>query len=537
MKYEIRNASGQLVAVHVREDLADEKIFRWERPDGQGGLDGTPCASLPLYGSHLVSDWNAAAPIIIVEGEKAADALLSRNFKALATVTGAGAKDAPCRDSIEVLRNREIILWPDNDDIGRAHMAKLTTAIDGVASSVRRLEWGQQKGDDAFDFFARGGTEEQLDRMLAEAPNAVSIPGDWIRPGDGLASRRAPTARVKTGIPTLDEATGGGIPTGCPVVITGAPDSGKTGFGQCVADRAERDGFVVIHMTNDNGREGPEVRWGQIMGFDRTKLEEGDPVELALFRAAFANRDIYLPDPDLVDADLRPVNTLKDVIDRGFALWPDRHVLLLPDSIQAIRPDDGDYSGRPRERIAETLRQVRRATNAGWIVLGPSRTNRASRRHKDDAENTDPMTAALESGEIEHVFDLLLHLDGDADSEKGVRVRITKNKPGAGAKPELRMRWNKARAAFSELDRVEVADFEAREARRKESILREAVLTVVRQDPGLATSRVCKKVKGRDSEIVDTLEKLKAERLVRSESVGNGSFWYLVSTLPDEAVS
>lgn len=55
-------------------------------------------------------------PIIIAEGEKAAAALLDAGFTAVGTVTGASS--TLDTEALEVLRDREVILWPDADDAG-----------------------------------------------------------------------------------------------------------------------------------------------------------------------------------------------------------------------------------------------------------------------------------------------------------------------------------------------------------------------------------------------------------------------------------
>lgn len=166
--YEIRNTEGELVALHKRTDFdGGGKTFSWARPDGSVGLGGQPLADVPLYGSENIAGWNAEEPVLITEGEKSADAVTARGYRSLATVTGASG--APAANVLQVLRGRHTVLWPDHDDPGRAHMAKVRDRLTEIAASVRVLKWGEQKGDDAADFFARGGTEEQLDRLLAEA--------------------------------------------------------------------------------------------------------------------------------------------------------------------------------------------------------------------------------------------------------------------------------------------------------------------------------------------------------------------------------
>lgn len=66
--YPIRNAKGGLIATHHRIDNSDgSKRVWWAMPDGSKGLNGTPSADLPLYGSQLVQNWHPDALIIITE--------------------------------------------------------------------------------------------------------------------------------------------------------------------------------------------------------------------------------------------------------------------------------------------------------------------------------------------------------------------------------------------------------------------------------------------------------------------------------------
>jgi hypothetical protein len=112
-------------AVHERIDYSDgSKSFIWRRPDGGTGLNGRKTASLPLYGSEQLAELPAGTTVIVCEGEKAADAARRLGVVALGTVTGAGN---PIHNDavLQTLTPFDIVLWPDNDDTGRAHMVEI----------------------------------------------------------------------------------------------------------------------------------------------------------------------------------------------------------------------------------------------------------------------------------------------------------------------------------------------------------------------------------------------------------------------------
>jgi AAA domain len=168
-RYEIRNASGRLVAYHVRRDTADGKKVWWQQPDGSTGLNGTRLEELPLYGADLVSDAGADEIIVVCEGEKARDALEGVKIPAVGTVTGAAATPGP--KALEVLRDRRVCLWPDNDDAGRAHMERIGQRLHGLAAEVLIFTWhdAEEEGADAADHHAvKSGNPKTIDRLFTD---------------------------------------------------------------------------------------------------------------------------------------------------------------------------------------------------------------------------------------------------------------------------------------------------------------------------------------------------------------------------------
>jgi hypothetical protein len=149
--YEIRDASGALVAQHVRYD-EDPKRFAWLDETGSTGLKGLPSAALPLYGVHKL---NGTAQVVVCEGEKAADALCAAGVHAVGTVTGAAATPGPV--ALADLTGRDVILWPDADEVGRAHMERIAAGLRALNVAVRTVEWPDaQPHEDAADYVAKG---------------------------------------------------------------------------------------------------------------------------------------------------------------------------------------------------------------------------------------------------------------------------------------------------------------------------------------------------------------------------------------------
>jgi len=162
-RYEIRAADGQLVAIHERIPTSDGKKYLWRRPDGSLGLGDQSVHGVPLYRSQDASNWNLDLPVVLTEGEPAADAVIAAGIQAVGTVCGAAA--IPSLEALAILAGCDVVLWPDADDAGRAHMRRIATAVAGSAAGIRLVDWpdAPDKGD------AADTTPELVRQLVATA--------------------------------------------------------------------------------------------------------------------------------------------------------------------------------------------------------------------------------------------------------------------------------------------------------------------------------------------------------------------------------
>ncbi len=166
--YDYRDANGELLFQVVRYE---PKGFSQRRPDGAGGwIPDTNGVHKVLYRLPGLLAADPLQTVYIVEGEKSADRLSSAGFVATCSPGGAGK----WRDEYaQSLRGRHVIILPDNDDAGRQHAAAIAKSIVGVVGSAKTLELpGLPDKGDVFDWFAAGGTPEQLQQLAAGAPAA-----------------------------------------------------------------------------------------------------------------------------------------------------------------------------------------------------------------------------------------------------------------------------------------------------------------------------------------------------------------------------
>jgi hypothetical protein len=209
-RYEIRDLDNRLVALHERRDDRDGKRFIWLRPDGAAGLNGRRTADLPLYDVHRLHDVPADALVVVVEGERACDALRARGIAAVGTITGANG--TPSDDVLRPLLARPVVLWPDADTPGRAHMARIAARLAALGhANVRSVHWAAAPPHgDAADYSgdprrlidaARSASPSPADavesrvvaRTLAEVEATFAR---WIRDDDPIPTRAVLAAYV-----------------------------------------------------------------------------------------------------------------------------------------------------------------------------------------------------------------------------------------------------------------------------------------------------------------------------------------------------
>ncbi len=169
--YEYRDTTGTLVAEHGRFENASGKTFAWRVPgkDWRDGLGAMPISDLPLY--NLASVLEMAGSVWFCEGEKATDACTQAGL--LAVCLGGGASQQAFGNALDVLRDRDVILWPDNDEQGYAFMGRIAALLP-QARYVRPLV--PPKGD-AYDYFQAGGTVDALTALLDDTAPIISVEG------------------------------------------------------------------------------------------------------------------------------------------------------------------------------------------------------------------------------------------------------------------------------------------------------------------------------------------------------------------------
>jgi putative DNA primase/helicase len=248
-------------------------------------LDGVP---KPLYRLPDVIEAVAMGrTVCVVEGEKAADAMVEAGFCATTNPLGAGKWT---EEHTATLKGATVAVFPDNDDPGEQHGQQVVKALFGVGCAVKlvRLKGLPPKGD-VVDWFDAGGDmadlAEIIERTAPWGPRRVlwKLSDLWksesiMRPPPTVVPRLAwvgrstlLAAREKSGKSTLIGYIAGRVSRGeeflgeyCvqgDVLIVGLEE-----FLGDVARRLKRFGAAGERVTLMNGFLGEQSRADELRG-------------------------------------------------------------------------------------------------------------------------------------------------------------------------------------------------------------------------------------------------------------------------------
>ena len=188
---------GHEFAYVVRFDSQNAKTYRPIHRDGDGWRIGDPAGYWPLY--RLPDVMESDEQVIVVEGEKSADALTVLGFKA--TTSAYGAK-SPKKTDWSPLANRNVMLCPDNHEPGERYIHLVASVhIGHHASSLHVLRLPDlEPGQDAYDFIehrrsaGRTDTEvrEEIQKLMDAAP-------EWTGPAGEIAETDSSGGHAKEG--------------------------------------------------------------------------------------------------------------------------------------------------------------------------------------------------------------------------------------------------------------------------------------------------------------------------------------------------
>ena len=156
--YDYCNISGELKYQVCR---MKPKSFRQRRPDPKNSKkwiwDMQGVSALPYKIQNVVNN----NTIYIVEGEQCANDIIKKFQLPATTFHGGAGKWYP--EVLPYFKNKNLILLPDNDDVGHEHMERLSSVFKDTAKSIKIIKLSDlKKKGDISDWIDSGGTKDKL---------------------------------------------------------------------------------------------------------------------------------------------------------------------------------------------------------------------------------------------------------------------------------------------------------------------------------------------------------------------------------------
>lgn len=219
VKYYYRSVTGKLICIVHRFDLHNggkevipasyctnhkegKTQWRWQ----------APLEPRPIYNGHLLGQF-PDAPIVLCEGEKAADACARLMPTAIAVAT-LGGSNAAKHANWGTLANRQIIIWPDADAPSMKYAQYAAKALDEVSAQVSICLPPENvcEGWDAADAEQEGWDEDKTLTFLRTAQPATEV----LEPDEGqkkaTSDRLGRTGKEKGGTSSDTDEGGPRIP-------------------------------------------------------------------------------------------------------------------------------------------------------------------------------------------------------------------------------------------------------------------------------------------------------------------------------------
>ena len=180
---------------------------------------------------------NPTKPILVVEGEKDADNLANLGFVATCNSGGAGKWAESLNRYFE---GRDVIMLPDNDKAGEAHVRTLLGHLQGKAKRIKVVRLPVQDKGDVTDWIAQGGDAPGLKDLIKQAGEVR----EKVTP--------LPTLSLDdiANLPPVEWMIEGVIPEKALAMMYGEPGCGKTfialDMALSVAHKAEWQGQTVL---------------------------------------------------------------------------------------------------------------------------------------------------------------------------------------------------------------------------------------------------------------------------------------------------
>lgn len=179
--------------------------------------------------------------VIVVEGEKAAEAG-QKLFKKAAVVSWRGGANNISSGDWDLLRGKEVILWPDNDKPGQEVMARIAEKIPNKRYKIAFVDHLPHKADLA-DQLANSDIKRAIDQATDYKKHETGL----MSFEDLVAQHNTLNNRLVVGVPAIDDNIK--LPMSGYVVLEGRTKHGKSAFGIYLTRSILDNGGRVVYFS------------------------------------------------------------------------------------------------------------------------------------------------------------------------------------------------------------------------------------------------------------------------------------------------
>jgi len=263
-RFDYLDATGAIALVVLRITTLQGKTFRQLTPRDRGFAMGCDLRPLPLY---RLPDLARQEALVVVEGEKCAEALIALGIPATTSAMGAGSANGKGNGNAKhtdwtPLKGKRVCVWPDNDDKGRWHADEVIALLrEAGAADIRRVEPTRlavsmpAKGD-VVDFLAALGDVPAAEKraavceVLRAAPSLGASRELAQALEDVISGRRTLVPWPWAAMTALTRA----LLPGAVTVIAGTPGAAKSFLTLSAVAGIHREGHRVALLELEEDR-------------------------------------------------------------------------------------------------------------------------------------------------------------------------------------------------------------------------------------------------------------------------------------------
>ena len=205
------------------------KSFRLRQPDGKGGYLHNIKGITPLPYNLPGIMQKPGQPVFVVEGEQCADVLIEAGLVATTNHGGAGKWG---EEHAQHLEGRNVIVMPDNDQVGHRHADAVVASLWGKANQIKRVDLpGLPDKGDVVDYLRTHTLEDLASEVrkvepLTEAPQVAE--GDIVSEEQAIERYKMMRRDAVFAMPPVEFLVDGLITDTGFTMMYGAPGTGKS---------------------------------------------------------------------------------------------------------------------------------------------------------------------------------------------------------------------------------------------------------------------------------------------------------------------